>query len=114
MSARTPEALLTDITESIKRIHLYIGTMTYAEFLKDTKTQDAVVRNIEIIGEAVKKLPESFTQANAAIPWKDMARTRDKLVHDYFGLNYDILWNIITEDLPKVLSTLKNLNSPQN
>ena len=109
MSARTSEALLADITEAIKRTQQYVGKMTYAEFLKDAKTQDAVVRNIEIIGEAVKKLPETFTQAHADIPWKDMARTRDKLIHDYFSLNYDILWNIITEELPKVFSSLQKI-----
>ena len=109
MSARKTEALLDDIKESIVRIQHYVGKMTYAEFLKDAKTQDAVARNIEIIGEAVKKLPEQFTREHSAVPWKEMARTRDKLIHDYFNLNYEILWNIITDELPKVLSALKKL-----
>jgi len=109
MSNRTPEALLTDIKEAIIRIQQYVGDTTYADFLKDTKTQDAVVRNIEIIGEAVKKLPENLTQASPSIPWKDMARTRDKLIHDYFSLNYDILWDIVRKELPEVLISLQKI-----
>ena len=109
MSKRRVEELLGDMKEAAGRIEKYIGGMDYQTFLEDLKTQDAVVRNVEIIGEAVKKLPKSFTSKHAGIPWKEMAGTRDKLIHDYFGVNYDILWNIAKSELPGILDAIKKL-----
>lgn len=109
MSKRRVAELLEDIKEAAKRIANYIGGMDYQAFLEDLKTQDAVVRNVEIIGEAVKKLPKSFTSNYPGIPWKEMAGTRDKLIHDYFGVNYDILWNIAKSELPGILVEIKKL-----
>jgi uncharacterized protein with HEPN domain len=103
MSKRQIPELLEDIKEAAVRIGKYINGMDYQAFLDEFKTQDAVVRNVEIIGEAVKKLPKSFTSKYTGIPWKEMAGTRDKLIHDYFGVNYDILWNIAKNELPGIL-----------
>lgn len=102
MSHRGDKEFLSDIGEAIKRIDAYTQKMNYQKFLKDTKTQDAVVRNLEIIGEAVKNISESLKIEYPNIPWKDMARVRDKVIHFYFGVNYDIVWNIAKEDLPRV------------
>lgn len=109
MSKRRIDELLEDIKEAAGRIGKYIRGMDYQAFLEDLKTQDAVVRNVEIIGEAVKKLPKAFTAKHAGIPWKEMAGTRDKLIHDYFGVNYDILWDIANNELPAILVKIGKL-----
>ena len=106
MSRRDILALIEDIQEGIYRILSYTDGKTRKEFLADLRTQDAVVRNIEIIGEATKKLPVNFMKDHADIPWKAMAGTRDKLVHDYFGVNYDVVWRIIRDDLPSLLEKI--------
>ncbi len=106
MSRRDTKALIEDIQEGIHRILLYTDGKTHDEFLADLRTQDAVVRNIEIIGEATKKLPVDFKQDHADIPWKAIAGTRDKLVHDYFGVNYDVVWTIVRNDLPSLLEQI--------
>ena len=84
--------------------------MEYNDFFKDHKTQDAVVRNIEIIGEAVKLLSDNIKKSNPNIAWKEIAGTRDKLIHDYFGVNIDVVWNIAKEDLPSFVEQLKRMS----
>ena len=74
--------------------------MEYDDFLKDYKTQDAVVRNIEILGEAAKLLSDDTKKKYPDIPWKDIAGTRDKLIHDYFGVNIDIVWDTAKNEIP--------------
>lgn len=109
MSNRGDKEFLSDIEEVIKRIKTYTRNMSYQKFLKDTKTQDAVVRNLEIIGEAVKNISESLKAEYPNIPWKDMARVRDKVIHFYFGVNYDIVWSIAKEDLPQVAEQINTV-----
>ncbi|ACR78957.1 DUF86 domain-containing protein [Kosmotoga olearia] len=111
MSERTPTELIEDIIEAINRIMNYIDNLTYNEFLNDLKTQDAVVRNIEIIGEAAKKIPLHIRQKYSRIPWKEIAGTRDKLIHDYFGVNFDIVWAIIKNDLPELRKQIESIKS---
>lgn len=105
------KAFLADIVEAARRATSYVAGMTYSEFLQDLKTQDAVVRNIEIIGEAVKRLPESVRVQAADIPWTSIAGMRDKLIHHYFGVNLDIVWSVIQEDLPALLDAVDHLLS---
>jgi len=90
---------LSDILEAIRRIESYVEKMDYVSFLKDIKTQDAVVRNFEIIGEAVKLLDSKFRDDHPNVPWKKIAGIKDKLIHHYFGVNYEIIWIIIEEEL---------------
>ncbi|MFX1299191.1 MAG: DUF86 domain-containing protein [Promethearchaeota archaeon] len=90
---------LSDILEAIKRIEKYIIKLDYENFLKDSKTQDAVVRNFEIIGEAVKSLDAKFRERYPKVPWKKIAGIKDKLIHHYFGVNFEIIWTIIEEEL---------------
>ncbi len=92
---------LCDIQEGIRRIEGYISGFDYPRFLDDIRTQDAVVRNLEIIGEAAKNISEEIKKEYPQVPWKQMAGLRDRLIHHYFGVNYDIVWEIITEELPQ-------------
>ncbi len=77
--------------------------------MNDYKTQDAIVRNIEIIGEASKKLSSGLKKKYQDIPWKMIAGTRDILIHDYFGVNIDIIWEIITNDMPELKQKLEKI-----
>jgi uncharacterized protein with HEPN domain len=91
MSNRTDRDFLSDIQEAIHRIATYVAGMSYETFVADIKTQDAVVRNLEIIGEATKNLSEQLLRKYPDIPWKSMAGVRDRLIHHYFGVNLDIV-----------------------
>ena len=108
---------IKDIADAINDIEVFIGEMGYEEFLKDKKTQKAVVWQIHIVGEATKNIPESIREKYKEIPWKYMARIRDKIAHFYFGIDYEIVWNVIKEKLPeikrmseKILKDLANNN----
>ncbi len=81
--------------------------MTFEEFERDTKTQDAVVRNIEIVGEAVKLLSSGFKRRHPDVPWKQIAGMRDVIIHRYFGVALDIVWRVATKDLPEAVARLK-------
>jgi len=109
MSKRGDIVFIQDIKEAIKRINVYLRGMDYKEFLKDKKTQDAVVRNLEIIGEATKNISEDLKHKYPEMPWKDFARVRDKLIHFYHGVNYDVVWDIATNELPPVLKQIKKI-----
>lgn len=91
---------LRDILEAMQRIQEFIGDMTFAEFLQDDKTQSAIVRKLEIIGEAVKKLPPPVRKRYPAIPWSSMARMRDRLAHGYWVVDGEIVWQVVKEELP--------------
>lgn len=109
MSKRADVEYLADTKEAILRINAYTEQLSYEQFLEDKKTQDAVVRNLEIIGEAVKNISEESKSRFPQIPWKDLAGVRDKLIHHYFGVNFDIVWNIVKQELPDVLSQLEEI-----
>jgi len=110
MSDRGDAEFLADIKEAIRRIDSYVADLTYDAYLVDTKTQDAVVRNLEIIGEAVKNVSQELKWNYPNIPWKELAGLRDKLIHHYFGVNFDIVWNIITEELPDIYEQLETIS----
>jgi uncharacterized protein with HEPN domain len=76
----------------------------------DRKTQDAVLRNLQVMGEAVKKLSAPVKKMHPHLPWKQMAGMRDKVVHDYFGINHDIVWALAKEELPVLLPSLTAIN----
>ncbi len=102
MSIRSDKVLVEDILGAIEKIEFYVCNSSYSDFLNDTKTQDAVVRNIEIIGEAAKNISDLFKEENIEIPWDKIIGTRNRLIHNYSGVNLDILWNIIKDDLPNL------------
>lgn len=105
---------LADILEAVDRILTYTVGMTEIEFLNHKLIQDAVIRNIEVIGEVTKNTSESFRQQHSEIPWKDLAGVRDKLIHHYFGINLEIVWQIIQYDLPRLRPQIEELLSPPN
>jgi uncharacterized protein with HEPN domain len=93
---------LNDIQNSIKSIENFIADLDYNNFEDDEKTVFAVVRALEIIGEAAKSIPEETRQIHSNVPWKAMAGMRDILIHQYFGVNINTLWQTITQELPKI------------
>ena len=109
MSERGDLELLHDIKEAINRINSYTRELEYKSFLKDRKTQDAVVRNLEVIGEASKNISGNLKRKYPDIPWKEMAGTRDKVIHFYFGVNYDIVWSISKDELPSVIKQINKI-----
>ena len=109
MSERGDKEFVNDIKEAVERIKTYIKSMSYKDFLNDTKTQDAVVRNIEIIGEAVKNLTQGFKQIHNDIDWKKIAGMRDKIVHFYFGVNLDVVWKTSITNIPELNEKIKNI-----
>lgn len=98
-----------DILDSIICIEDYVLDMTYESFSKDRKTVDAVIRNIEIIGEATKNIPEDVRKSHPEVPWSEMARMRDKMIHGYFEISHSILWETIKHDLPSIKSKISEL-----
>ena len=83
--------------------------MGYDEFVCDRKTVNAVVRSIEIIGEATKNIPESLKNKHPQIPWKKMSGMRDKLIHEYFGIDISILWEVATKEIPIIELPMKSI-----
>ncbi|XES77030.1 MAG: DUF86 domain-containing protein [Candidatus Bathyarchaeia archaeon] len=91
---------IDDILEASNKIGEYTKRLNFSAFSNDSKTVDAVVRNFEIIGEATKRLPAEVKARNPQVPWRMMTGTRDKLIHDYSGVNLDVLWKAVKEDIP--------------
>jgi uncharacterized protein with HEPN domain len=106
---RDSRLYLDDIFETIEKIENYVEGLTFEEFSEDSKTVDAIVRNFEIIGEATKRIPTETKEKYSEIPWKMMAGTRDKLIHEYFGVNSQVLWKAVKEDLPPLKRSIKRL-----
>jgi uncharacterized protein with HEPN domain len=110
MSDRSADLLVDDIKESIGKIDRYILGMSAADFIKDEKTIDAVVRNLEIIGEAANRLPEDFTNQHPNIEWRKIIGLRHRIVHEYFGVDLDLVWQIITNNLEKLKEDLSQIH----
>jgi len=97
---RDVRLFINDILEAIGKIEKYVHGKSYGEFEKDDKTKDAVVRNLEIVGEAVRNIPENFKEKYPDVDWKAAAGMRDKLIHEYFGVSLAIVWETVKSDLP--------------
>ena len=90
---------LDDILESIKRLEEFTANMSFEDFTCDIKTQDAVIRNLQVIGEAVKVIPDEIKKKNPNIEWRKIAGLRDIITHLYFGIDNSIIWDIIQNKL---------------
>lgn len=111
MSKRPTPLLLDDMQEAIERIERYTKSMTHEAFIHDEKTVDAVARNLEIIGEAANRLPEDFTRQHSHIPWPQIVGLRHRIVHDYFGIDLTLVWQILQQDLPAFKAQLRQLRA---
>ena len=109
MKKRNSIFFLKDIENSINKIINYTQNMDFKTFEKDQKTIDAVERNFKIIGEAVKNLPAKIKNENAAVPFRQVAGMRDKLIHDYFGVDYEIVYKTIKDKLPEFKIQIENI-----
>lgn len=103
MPKRDADLLIEDILAAIGKIEDYTRGVNHDAFLADAKTIDAVVRNLEIIGEAARRMPAEFVTAYPDVPWQQIAGLRNRVVHyEYFGLDLEIVWQIIEGDLPQL------------
>jgi uncharacterized protein with HEPN domain len=106
---RDYKVYLDDIIQAVAKIEQYTSALTQANFSKDEKTLDAVVRNLEIIGEAVKKLPEIIRSKHPNVDWKKIAGLRDILIHEYYGIDVEIIWDIIKNKLPVLAKQVQEM-----
>ncbi len=106
---KDPRIFLDHILQCIGLIEKYTEGMSKSDFLKDTELQDAVIRRIEIIGEAAKNLPDDVKKKHTDIEWKKIAGMRDVLIHEYFGIDLELTWEVVKRDIPVLKQKLMKM-----
>ncbi|MCL4390177.1 MAG: DUF86 domain-containing protein [Patescibacteria group bacterium] len=109
MSKRDPKLYLQDISDAISKIEAFTSGVSYDNFVRDEEKMDAIIRNLEVIGEAAKNVPPEIREKYPEIPWEKMTSTRNKVLHEYFGIDMEILWETIQEDIPSLKVKLDNI-----
>lgn len=109
MPSREWSLRVEDILEAIAKIKRYTAGMTFESFKADAKTADAVIRNLEVIGEAARNIPDEVCQRFPEIPWDKMRGIRNILAHEYFGVSLPIIWQTIKADLPPLVPLLRDI-----
>lgn len=104
------EATILDFEGAARRALSFVAGMDKNLFLSDEKTKSAVVRQLEVMGEASKRLSSEFREQHATIPWREIARMRDRLIHGYEVVDYDLVWSVLEQDIPKLLRNLGSLS----
>jgi uncharacterized protein with HEPN domain len=107
MSHRSIELLIEDLWEAVEKVERYTVGFDHDSFVQDEKTIDSVVRNFEIIGEAANKLPPEFRENHPDVQWKKILGLRHRIVHDYFDIDVEIIWQIIEKDIPALKQNLQ-------
>jgi uncharacterized protein with HEPN domain len=113
MKRRDYRDYLQDILDAVNDIENFVGNMSYEDFSKDRKTLNAVVRSIEIIGEAAKNIPDALKAKYKELPWKQMTGMRDKLIHAYFGVDVETLWKAVKENIPPLKKAIQKMLKDQ-
>jgi len=103
-------AFIEHILLCIDKIQEYTNALTDEDFNNNELIQDAVIRNIELIGEATKKISKDLKKQYHEIPWKEMSAIRDKLIHDYFGVDIDVVWRTVKKDIPYLKSLIEGID----
>jgi uncharacterized protein with HEPN domain len=106
---RDSSAYFDDILDAIGAIREYTGELTREDFGRDRKTVDAVLHNLEVIGEAVKQLPADVRSAHPGVEWQKIAGLRDILIHAYFGIDLDIVWDVVSKKLPALETQIRSI-----
>ena len=114
MSRRLPGLLVDDILQSCRRIMEYTEGMSCQGFVEAPKTMDAVIRNFEVIGEAANRLPEALKDRHPTIDWHRIRGFRNRIVHDYMGIDYGIVWDIRENFLQMLIDSLQAIDMPQS
>lgn len=109
MSERNPIVLLHDMLDAAEVILQYTEEISFDEYIKDRKTQDAVLRNLTVLGEAAARVSPAFRDLYPMIEWRKIARSRNIVVHDYFDVDHEIVWRIIRDYLPPLIEQLKGV-----
>jgi uncharacterized protein with HEPN domain len=109
MTQRDIRDYLRDILSTIDLATSFVASMSFEEFQADAKTTFAVIRALEIIGEATKNIPVNIREQHPEIPWKGFAGMRDKLIHAYFGVNLEVVWETLQQDLPQLRPTIEQI-----
>jgi uncharacterized protein with HEPN domain len=111
MPERSSHLLLRDILDAITAIQRYTDGMNFEQFSADSKTRDAVLRNIQVIGEAAKRVPQALKDKLPEVQWQRIVRSRHIVVHDYFGVDYEIIWRIVEAHLPPLFDAISKILS---
>jgi len=114
MNKRKPDVYLQDILESIQQIEEYLDGVNENEFYQNSEKQDAVLRRLEIIGEAVKHISDDIRNEYDQIPWRKIAGMRDIIIHEYFGVTLSMIWVVTQRDLPDLKSKIKDIINDQS
>lgn len=109
MSRRSVRILLEDMLERCERIERYLAGLEYEQFLRDQKTADSVIRNLEVIGEAASRLPREFTQARPQVPWRLIVGLRHRIVHDDFDVDLALVFDICRDEVPQLRDNLRGV-----
>lgn len=109
MTERTYVDHLEDILDAAEKAQRFVEDMTYETFIDDEKTVFAVIRALEVVGEATKRIPENIRERHPGMPWRSMAGMRDKLIHDYINVNLRIVWTTVQEEVPEVHRNVQHI-----
>ena len=108
---RTYADYLGDILDAVDKVEQFTRGMDFEQFVSDARTNFAVIRALEVIGEAAKNIPAVIRERYPDIPWREMARIRDKLIHDYFGVDLRVVWRTAHEDVPPLRAQIARVAS---